>query len=173
MIKIMIKALPFWETKSLDEMSSPEWESLCDGCGRCCLHKLRDEDDESLHYTNVACRLLDTTTCRCKDYAGRHRKVQDCVTLTPAMVRTIDWLPPTCAYRLLSEGQSLPEWHPLISGTYESVVQAGISAAGRCISEREAGVLEDYIETWPGLDPTKQASPKKKCACDTDGDREK
>ncbi len=149
----MTKTRPFWETKSLDDMSATEWESLCDGCGRCCLHKLRDEDDEKLYYTNVSCRLLDTATCRCTDYPGRHRKVQDCVTLTPTMVRTIDWLPPTCAYRRLAEGKSLPDWHPLVSGTQETVVEAGISAAGRCVSEREAGLLEDYIVTWPATDP--------------------
>lgn len=145
---------PFWETKALDQMTPAEWESLCDGCGRCCLHKLRDEDDGALHYTNVACRLLDLKTCRCSDYADRHRKVQDCITLTPEMLATIDWLPPTCAYRLLRDGQPLPVWHPLLTGTRESVVAAGVSAARLCVSERHAGLLEDYVVDWPALDPT-------------------
>lgn len=145
---------PFWETKSLEQMTTEEWESLCDGCGRCCLHKLRDEDDGSLHYTNVACRLLDTHTCRCTDYAGRHRKVQDCITLTAPMLETIDWLPPTCAYKRLSDGLPLPAWHPLITGNPDSVREAGVSAGDRCVSERKAGNLEDYVVEWPALDPT-------------------
>ncbi|MFT8335575.1 YcgN family cysteine cluster protein [Acetobacter orientalis] len=142
--------LPFWETTPLSEMSTQEWESLCDGCGRCCLHKLRDEETDEIHYTSVACRLLDTATCRCTDYAKRHRKVQDCITLTPDMVKELDWLPPDCAYRRLSENKGLPEWHPLVTGTYESVKTSGASAAGRCISERKAGDLEDYLVAWPG-----------------------
>lgn len=142
--------LPFWEITPLSEMSTQEWESLCDGCGRCCLHKLRDEETDEIHYTSVACRLLDTATCRCTDYAKRHRKVQDCITLTPDMVKELAWLPPDCAYRRLSENKSLPEWHPLITGTYESVKTSGASAAGRCISERKAGDLEDYLVAWPG-----------------------
>lgn len=154
----MTDTAPFWETTPLNEMSTAEWESLCDGCGRCCLHKLRDEDDDKLYYTNVACRLLDTDTCRCTDYPRRHRKVQDCVTLTPAMIPTLDWLPPTCAYRLLNEGRPLPAWHPLISGTADTVIEAGVSAAGRCVSERRAGSLEDYITDWPGEDPTANRS---------------
>ncbi|MCH4092162.1 YcgN family cysteine cluster protein [Acetobacter sp.] len=144
---------PFWETKSLEQMTTEEWESLCDGCGRCCLHKLRDEDDGSLYYTNVACRLLDTHTCRCTDYAGRHRKVQDCITLTAPMLETIDWLPSTCAYKRLSDGLPLPDWHPLLTGNPDSVREAGISAGDRCISERRAGNLEDYVVEWPALDP--------------------
>lgn len=145
---------PFWETKTLDEMSRDEWESLCDGCGRCCLHKLRDEDDESLHYTSVACRLLDVGTGLCTDYPNRLRKVQDCITLTADLVRSIDWLPPTCAYRLLAEHRPLPIWHPLVTGRAESVQEAGISVAGRCISERQAGTLENYLVQWPAQDPT-------------------
>lgn len=141
---------PFWETTPLQEMTTAEWESLCDGCGRCCLHKLRDEDTDEIHYTSVACRLLDVSNCRCTDYPQRHRKVQDCITLTPAMVSELDWLPPDCAYRRLSEGRSLPAWHPLITGNPESVIEAGASAAGRCISERQAGALEEYVVAWPG-----------------------
>ncbi len=142
---------PFWETTPLTEMTTEQWESLCDGCGRCCLHKLRDDDTEELHYTSVACRLLDVKTCQCTDYAQRHRKVQDCITLTPEMIPELDWLPPDCAYRRLSEGRGLPQWHPLLTHTAQSVSTAGESAAGRCISERRAGALEDYIVSWPGL----------------------
>ncbi|MBS0961028.1 MULTISPECIES: YcgN family cysteine cluster protein [Acetobacter] len=140
---------PFWESKTLAEMNSDEWESLCDGCGRCCLHKLRDEETNSVYYTSVACRLLDVKTCACTDYTKRHRKVPDCITLTPEMIPTLDWLPPDCAYRRLSEGRSLPEWHPLRSGNRDTVIESGASAAGRCISERRARDLEDYLVEWP------------------------
>lgn len=141
---------PYWETTALQDMTRPQWEALCDGCGRCCLHKLRDDDTEELYYTSVACRLLDVGTCQCTDYPNRLRKVQDCVTLTADMIPQLDWLPPDCAYRRLSEGLPLPDWHPLITGTPDTVISSGASAAGRCISERRAGALEDYIVTWPG-----------------------
>ena len=134
----------FWREKSLAEMSQEEWESLCDGCGKCCLHKLR-EPSGALKLTNVACRLLDTTSCRCANYPRRKVLVPDCVVLTPATLPTIDWLPDTCAYRLLAEGQDLPAWHPLRSGDEDSVHTAGISVSGRCISERDAGPLQDHL----------------------------
>ncbi|GBQ66422.1 hypothetical protein AA103196_1391 [Ameyamaea chiangmaiensis NBRC 103196] len=146
---------PFWTTKSLAEMSAAEWESLCDGCGRCCLHKLRDDDTDEILFSEVACRLLDVATCRCRDYPRRQAKVPDCISLTPAMLETIDWLPPTCAYRRLQEGRDLPWWHPLVSGRAETVREAGISAAGRIISERHAGAVEDHLVDWPGEDPTR------------------
>ncbi len=142
----------FWETKRLDEMSRAEWESLCDGCGRCCLHKLR-HDDESLSFTNVSCKLLDTQSCRCTDYARRRRLVPDCVALTPASLAQIDWLPPSCAYRRLAEGRPLAWWHPLVSGDPETVHRAGASVRGRAISEERAGPLEDHIADWPGRSP--------------------
>ncbi|WP_434082899.1 YcgN family cysteine cluster protein [Acidisoma cladoniae] len=145
--------LPFWKTKTLDEMSQEEWESLCDGCGRCCLHKLRHEDTDELSFTNVACRLLDIDTCRCSDYPSRQSKVPDCVQLTPVALRDIDWLPPSCAYRRIEEGRDLPDWHPLVSGTAETVMKSGASARGRIISERDAGALEHHVVDWPGRPP--------------------
>lgn len=141
---------PFWQAKTLAQMSPAEWESLCDGCGRCCLHKLREDDTGRLHHTEIACRLLDITTARCTDYANRKRRVPDCVRLTPARLQKIDWLPPSCAYRLIAERRDLPEWHPLRSGDPESVVRAGISVRGRAVPERTAGATEDHIATWPG-----------------------
>ncbi|MSP04669.1 MAG: YcgN family cysteine cluster protein [Acetobacteraceae bacterium] len=146
-------AVKFWETKTLEEMSREEWESLCDGCGRCCLHKLRHDDTGGLSFTNVACRLLDMTTARCSDYANRKRRVPDCVSLTAAEVREIDWLPPSCAYRLLAEDKPLAWWHPLVSGDPGTVAQAGISVVGRTISERKAGPLEHHVVDWPGRTP--------------------
>lgn len=136
--------MSFWREKSLAAMSPSEWESLCDGCGKCCLHKIR-ETDGSLRMTNVSCRLLDTKSCRCSNYPRRKALVHDCVVLTPATVSTIDWLPATCAYRLIDEGKDLPAWHPLVSGDPTSVHTAGISMRDRCISERDAGPLQDHV----------------------------
>ena len=142
----------FWETKSLRDMTQDEWESLCDGCGKCCLHKLEDEDTGEIAYTNVACRLLDIGSCACSAYEKRHRLVPDCVKITPVNVQDYAWLPRTCAYRLLAEGKSLAWWHPLVSGNPESVHEAGISVRGRSVSERHAGDLEDYVVTWPDVE---------------------
>jgi len=144
---------PFWKTKTLAEMTREEWESLCDGCGRCCLHKLRDDDTGAVWWTNVSCRLLDTTACRCTHYAERRRLVPDCVRLTPQNLADIDWLPPTCAYRRLQEGQGLAWWHPLVSGDPDTVHQAGISVRGRALDERRAGPLEHHLVEWPGRSP--------------------
>lgn len=143
----------FWRSKTLGEMSRAEWESLCDGCGRCCLHKLRDEDTDEISYTNVACRLLDLTSCQCSDYAHRQVKVPDCVQLTPASLAEIDWLPPSCAYRLLKEGQDLPDWHPLNTGQKLAITPGGASVSGRAIDERHAGPLEHHLVDWPGQMP--------------------
>ena len=148
-------SLPFWCTKTLKEMTRPEWESLCDGCGRCCLHKLRDDDTDRVHHTDVACRLLDLESCRCSDYEHRRKSVPDCVTLTAACIKLFDWLPPSCAYRLLDEGKELQWWHPLVSGDPDTVHQAGISVRGRARRERDAGDLEDHTVTWPGRWPAK------------------
>ncbi len=146
----MSKRTPFWKTKPLEAMSRDEWESLCDGCGRCCLHKLRDDETEAIAFTNVACRLLHLGSCRCSDYANRARRIPDCVNLTAEEVREIDWLPPTCGYRRVAEGKGLAWWHPLVSGDPNTVHAAGISVRGRAVSERLAGPLEYYIVDWPG-----------------------
>jgi len=137
---------PFWERKTLAEMTEAEWESLCDGCGRCCLHKLVDIDSGDLLHTRVACRLFDDATSRCSDYANRQQRVSDCLTMTVEGAREYDWLPDTCAYRRLAHGQSLLWWHPLVSGDPETVHQAGISVRGRTISEDEVAFedMENY-----------------------------
>lgn len=134
----------FWQIKSLDEMTSVEWESLCDGCARCCLHKLQDEDSGEVWYTDVHCRYLDSGCCKCQVYQDRNDKVPTCVWLTADQARTFKWLPDTCAYRLLAEGKSLPDWHPLVSGDSESVHRAGISLRGKGVSEVD--VSEDDWE---------------------------
>ncbi|MAF48905.1 MAG: YcgN family cysteine cluster protein [Rhodospirillales bacterium] len=141
--------LPFWKTKKLDEMSLEEWDSLCDGCARCCLHKLEDQDSGDLSYTDVACRLLDLPTCLCANYAERTLLVPDCVELLPTNLSALKWLPPTCAYKLLNQGKELYWWHPLVSGDPESVHLAGVSVRGRAKSERGAGDLENHIVHWP------------------------
>ncbi len=135
---------PFWREKSLKQMTAEEWESLCDGCGKCCLHKIREKDG-TLKMTNVACRLLDTRTCRCANYARRKDLVPDCVVLTSDSVAGLDWLPGTCAYRLVSEGKDLAHWHPLVSGQAKTVHTANISVRGQCISERDAGPLHHHV----------------------------
>ena len=126
----------FWECKPLKKMSQAEWEALCDGCGKCCLNKLEDEDSGEVALTRVACRLLDDDTCRCAHYDNRHQFVPDCIVLRPDNLDThAYWMPDTCAYRLLWQGNPLPDWHPLISGTPDSVHQAGISVRGITVSE--------------------------------------
>lgn len=160
---------PFWRAKRLEDLSQQEWESLCDGCGRCCLVKLEEElegEASRIHYTEIGCSLLDARACRCRDYPNRQKKVADCVKLTPAAVRRLPWLPPTCAYRLLAEGRDLMWWHPLVSGDPETVHQAGVSVRGKvAVSEddipEESSV--DFIVAWPGKWP-KGAKAKAKPA---------
>lgn len=143
----------FWQTKDFTEMTHDEWESLCDGCGKCCLHKLIDEDDvtETLHYTDVTCALLDGSTGLCSNYANRKEFVPDCVVITPANVHELSYMPPSCAYRRLAEGRDLPSWHPLRhNGSREPMQAAGMSAAQRVINENEVHEdLELRIVTWP------------------------
>jgi len=125
----------FWETKTLDELSSEEWESLCDGCGRCCLQKILTEDEHLVRYTRVACRLLDVETCQCTDYWHRKKRVPECITLTAKNINEFDWLPSSCAYVRVKEKRGLAWWHPLISGSKETVHEAGISMQGKVMSE--------------------------------------
>ncbi len=147
----MTDSAPFWKTKSLTEMTREEWEQLCDGCGRCCLNKLEDDDSGQFLYTRAACKLLDLKTCRCSDYANRAKRVSDCVTLTPENVRSLGWLPATCAYRLLDEGKPLAWWHPLVSGRPGTVDEAGISVSHDAYSEEGISVddLVDHIWKLP------------------------
>lgn len=145
--------IPFWKRKSLEQMTKSEWESICDGCGKCCLVKLEDADNSArTFFTSVGCRLLDGETCACRNYANRTAEVHDCVRLTPRNVKKIVWLPPTCGYRLLADGKDLYWWHPLVSGDPETVHQAGISVRGR-VEASEDDVpddqLEDWIVSWP------------------------
>jgi uncharacterized cysteine cluster protein YcgN (CxxCxxCC family) len=140
----------FWEHYSLDQLTLAEWEAVCDGCGLCCLVKLEDEDTHEVAYTKLACKLLDCKTARCTDYANRKQHVPDCVQLTPDMVGQLHWLPPSCAYKRLDNGQKLPRWHPLITGNAKSVREARKSAAGRCIPETDIAEddVEDYVVRW-------------------------
>jgi uncharacterized protein len=140
--------MAFWQTKTLAEMSHEEWESLCDGCGKCCLHKLEDEASGEIHYTNVACRLLNLKTCRCSNYPERIRLVPECLDLKRRDMAEFAWLPATCAYRLLAEGEDLPSWHPLVTGKSESVVNAGVSVRSFAIPEAQAKDMEDHIIKW-------------------------
>lgn len=144
---------PFWRVKRLDEMDNREWESLCDGCGLCCLNKLEDWETGEVAYTSVACRLLDGHSCQCSDYEHRQKTVPECIQLDLEGVEEIAWLPPTCAYRLVHEGQDLYWWHYLVSGDRETVHLAGISARDRTISELKVAVedYEDYLIEWPVL----------------------
>ena len=143
-----MKTAAFWREKTLEQMSQKEWESLCDGCGKCCLHKLEDEDDGTLYFTNVACRLLDEKSCQCKSYPNRKTLVPDCVQLTAKNIHQFNWLPSSCAYRRLASGKDLPAWHPLITGDPQSTRRAGMSMAGRILSEDEVDDLEHHIIAW-------------------------
>ena len=155
---------PFWRRKSLAQMSAAEWESLCDGCGRCCLNKLEEEDTGRIYYTSVVCRLFDVESCRCKDYPNRQTWVEDCMRLTPENVPETPWLPPTCGYRLVAEGKDLYWWHPLVSGDPGTVHAAGVSVRGR-VSASEDDVpddrLEDHLCDWP-MEVPKTAAAKRR-----------
>lgn len=141
---------PFWKVKTLSQMTEQEWESLCDGCGKCCLNKLEDWDTGEIHFTNIACTLFDDKTCRCSDYADRFATVPDCIKLKPDEIGNYPWLPKTCAYRRLHEGKDLLPWHPLISGNPNSVHKAGISVKGKTIPEdgMTPEDYEDHLVDW-------------------------
>ncbi len=144
-------ATEFWKSTKLSEMTPKQWESLCDGCGRCCLNKFEDTKTKKIFYSDVACQLLDTKSCRCSDYPNRTKKVPDCVVLSPRNLKKMNCLPPTCGYRLVAEGKDLYWWHPLKSGSAKSVHEAGISVRGRVISEIGLSdeEIEDRLVTWP------------------------
>lgn len=141
---------PFWETKSLKEMSSEEWESLCDGCAKCCLIKLKDVDTDEVYTTDVACKLLDCTNGRCSNYENRHEYVPDCIVLTPDNIESLYWMPHSCAYRRLLEGRGLPDWHPLITGTTQTVITSGNSVAGKVFSQDKIALCDmvDHFVDW-------------------------
>jgi uncharacterized protein len=142
---------PFWKTKTLGEMNEAEWESLCDGCGKCCLIGLEDEDSGEIYLTDVACKLFDSGACQCSDYANRKKRVPDCVKLTAENVPTLNWLPKTCAYRLVNEGRELFWWHPLVSGDPDTVHQAKVSVRGKTRPEGRLQIpgLMKRITKWP------------------------
>jgi hypothetical protein len=146
---------PFWKTKSLREMSEAEWESLCDGCGKCCLMKFEYEDDPEVVFTRLACRLFDDQSCRCKDYENRKAVVPDCVKLTPDVVETVNWLPSTCAYRLVHEGKDLFEWHHLICGDKRRIHREAMSVRGLTVPENTVAEddQEDYLFDWDTRKP--------------------
>ena len=140
----------FWKHKQLNEMSSEEWEALCDGCGKCCVLKLEDIDSGDVYYTDVGCKLLNCDTCVCKDYSNRKQIVPDCVILTPDNLTDLKWMPKTCAYRLIFEHQDLPEWHPLVTGDKDSTRISGNAVAGRIYTEKDVpeSELPNHITEW-------------------------
>ena len=154
---------PFWKTKKLTEMTPKEWESLCDGCAKCCLVKLEDEETKELFFTGLHCKLLDGTTCRCSDYPNRKKYVPICVKLTPEIVETVDWLPESCAYRLVHEGKDLHDWHHLVCGDREEIHRRGWSARGKTVTEE--GVDDEdainYVIDWFHAPPKKRRMRRK------------
>lgn len=143
-----IPNMKFWETKTLAQMTTAEWESLCDGCGKCCLVKLEDEDTGEIAFTSVVCDLIDLDSCRCTRYSERCTLVPECIDLKQHDFAEYKWLPSTCAYRLLTDGKPLPDWHPLNSGTVESVKDAGVSISSYAIKESQVDDPEDHIIEW-------------------------
>ena len=144
----MTKNEHFWKTKSLNQMTKAEWESLCDGCGKCCLHKLEDIDTGEISISNVSCSFLDETSCRCKDYNNRQENVADCIQLDLKNLKTLQWLPSTCAYRLIDEGKSLYDWHHHISGSSETIHEKGMSVRDYAVNESKLKNVEEYILEW-------------------------
>ena len=141
---------PFWQTVKLADMTAAQWEAVCDGCAKCCLVKLQDDGSGEIVFTDIVCNLLDQQSCRCAHYEERTKLVPDCVKLSKDNLDKIDFMPPSCAYRLLHEGKDLPQWHPLVSGRADSVVEAGMSVKGRVIAEMAFdGDSEDCVVDWP------------------------
>lgn len=140
----------YWLSKRLTQMSDEEWEALCDGCGKCCLHKLIDDETDELYYTDVACKLLDTENVRCSDYHKRHQTVPDCLVFSAENIADLYWLPASCAYKTLYDGRQLEKWHPLISGDKQSVHRFKRSVKGRCVSEQNVAIdeLEEHLVRW-------------------------
>ena len=156
---------PFWESKRLEQMTVQEWESLCDGCGLCCLIRFEDEDTGDVVPTRVHCKLFDSQACTCTDYANRREHVPDCIKLTPWNIEALKWMPLSCGYRRVNEGRGLADWHPLVSGDPDTVHQAGVSVRGRVVgseSDIDQADWEDHIVKWPGQFPkkAKEAGPK-------------
>ncbi len=143
--------MSFWKDKKLTEMSREEWESLCDHCGKCCLTKLEDEDDSSVYYTNIICNLFDVKVGGCADYWNRETLVPTCLRLTQDNLDTIEWMPPSCAYRRIMEGRGLAKWHHLVSGNKKTIHKTGNSVLGRVVFEKDVDeeYLEEHIVTWP------------------------
>ena len=150
----MQQTQPFWERKTLNEMTSEEWESLCDGCGKCCVLKLEDIDTGAVYYSDVSCKLLCTKTAQCTDYQNRKQIVPDCVILTPDNLEDIDWMPQSCAYRRINEGRGLADWHPLIAGSQDKMASLGHLVAGHVISETEidGADMPDHLYDWDSQD---------------------
>jgi hypothetical protein len=143
--------MSFWQTKTLSEMTDQEWESLCDNCGKCCLHKLEDEDTGDIYFTSVACKLFDIKTCRCTQYQARNQLIPECLDVKQLPIENYHWLPSTCAYRLIAEGQPLASWHPLVSGNPNSTDEASESVSKFALMESEVADLddiEDYVIEW-------------------------
>jgi uncharacterized protein len=141
--------MAFWTEKTLAEMTPTEWESLCDGCGKCCLNKLIDDETDELYYTNASCHLLNLETCSCKRYPERFEYVPECTAITVDNIASLTWLPDSCAYRRLYLGRTLPSWHPLLTGSKDAMHQAGISIKDKTISETKVRDIEDHIVLWP------------------------
>ena len=139
---------PDWITKPLSDLSPTQWEALCDGCGKCCMAKLQDEETDKLYFTNVACELFNQETCRCRDYDNRTAKIPDCLSLSLNRAHEFDWLPETCAYRLRAEAKPLPDWHPLMTGVIDSTHRANTSMKNKTVSLKDAGDLEHHLIDW-------------------------
>lgn len=144
-----MKNMAFWKEKTLAQMNSEQWELLCDGCGKCCLNKIIDDETEELYYTNVSCQLLDAQQCQCRHYEQRFDFVPSCTKVTLDNIAELTWLPDSCAYRRLYLGCSLPSWHPLVTGDKQQMHALGMSTQGKVVNETKVKYLEDHIVLWP------------------------